>query len=333
MGRIRVAINGFGRIGRLTARVLSGMDQVDLVAINDLSDAKTMAHLLKYDSLQGIFDKKVVAESKSIQVEDDLVYVYACKDPDQLPWKDLKIDVVVEATGVFRTLEKASLHLKAGARKVVLSAPPKSEGIKQIVLGVNDDQITAQDQVISNASCTTNCAAPLIAVLDQEFTIKKGILTTVHAYTSDQRIHDAPHRDLRRARAAGVNIIPTTTGASKALEAIFSSMRGKLQGSAIRVPTATGSITELTLQISKLVSAEQINEAIQKASENQFKGILKYNTDAIVSSDIVGSSYSSIFDAPLTVSMGDFVKVSSWYDNEMGYSNRLAELCLKIANQ
>jgi len=326
MEPIKVAINGFGRIGRLTARALLQNPAVKLVAINDLSDAQTMAHLFKYDSLHGKYALPVNVYEKSITVGDQMVYLYNSKDPENLPWADLKVDVVLECTGIFRTKETASKHLKAGAKKVIISAPPKGEGIKQIVLGVNDDSISPQDTLISNASCTTNCAAPLITLMAEHFGIKQGILTTVHAYTSDQRIHDAPHRDLRRARAAAANIIPTTTGASSALEAIFPALKGKLLGSAIRVPVPTGSITELTLVLNQEVTTNKVNALVKEAAATRFKHVLEYTTDPLVSSDIVDNTYSSIFDSGLTVAMGNLVKISSWYDNEMGYSSRLAEL-------
>ncbi len=328
MSKIRVAINGFGRIGRLTARELFKQKDVELVAINDLSDVQTLIHLLKYDSLHGKFSAEIKCLDKSVEINDQVVYFYNTKEPENLPWKALGVDVVLECTGVFRKPEEAKKHIKAGAKRVILSAPPKGEGIKQIVLGVNDQLIEKNDLVISNASCTTNCAAPIIKILDQAYKIKKGILTTIHAYTSDQRIHDAPHRDLRRARAAAYNIIPTTTGASQALESIFPRLKGKLSGSAIRVPVATGSITELTLEVETETSVKAINSLVQQAAAERFKNILHFTEDQIVSSDIVSNTYSSIFDAGLTLSMGNLIKVSSWYDNEMGYSNRMAELAI-----
>ena len=329
MSTIRVAINGFGRIGRLTARALLKDSNIKLVAINDISDAQTMSHLFKYDSVQGRFNGEVSYEENALIINDEVIYLYSCKDPANLPWKDLNIDVVIESTGKFRTLEDASKHITAGAKKVMLSAPPKSKGIKQVVLGINDDMITDDDLVVSNASCTTNCAAPVVDVIQKHYKIEKAILSTTHAYTSDQRLHDAPHKDLRRARAAAQNIIPTSTGASVALENIFPSLQGKLSGSALRVPVSSGSITELTFLLAQEVSADEVNLKIKEAAKGKFKGIMEYTEDLIVSSDIIGNTHSSVFDANLTLAMGNLIKVSAWYDNETGYSTRLSDLVVK----
>jgi glyceraldehyde 3-phosphate dehydrogenase len=285
MSKLRVAINGFGRIGRVTMRNLIGRDEIEVVAINDA----------------------------------------------QLPWKDLGIDVVVESTGFFRDAAKAGLHLQAGAKKVVISAPGKGDGIRSVVMGVNDHLVEPTDTVLSNASCTTNCVAPLVKVLLENFGIESAFLTTVHAYTSDQNIHDAPHSDLRRARAAAENIVPTSTGAASAVTKIFPELKGKIGGSALRVPVPDGSITDLTAVVSRPVSAEEINAAFKAAAEGPLKGILQYVTDPIVSVDILSNPHSSIFDAELTDSIGSTVKVVSWYDNEYGYSARMADLLVKLA--
>ncbi len=332
MSKTRVAINGFGRIGRITARAILTNPELELVAINDIADANTMAHLFKYDSVQGKFDGTIEVDEKSLLINDNIVYLYASKNPEDLPWKDLKIDVVVESTGIFRTHETASKHLKAGAKKVILSAPPKGDGIKQIIVGVNDNTIESADVIISNASCTTNCAAPIVKIFKDNFTIQKAILTTTHAYTSDQSLQDAPHSDLRRARAAAQNIIPTSTGASAALEKVFPDLSGSLTGTALRVPVAAGSITELTFLLKELTSKNQVDELVKIASENEFKGILQYTNEPLVSSDIIGNPHSSVFDSELTTVMGNLVKISSWYDNEVGYSNRLVDLIIKLKN-
>lgn len=328
MKKVRVAINGFGRIGRLTARVLSTMEQIELVAINDVSDSKTMAHLFIYDSAHGQFKGHVETSNNTITINDQVIYLYSSLDPASLPWKDLNIDIVIESTGKFISKEDCLKHIQAGAKKVVLSAPPKDKDMKQIVLGINEHTITAEDQVISNASCTTNCAAPLVKIIDDHFKIERGIVSTVHAYTSDQRLHDAPHKDLRRARAAAHNIIPTSTGASKAIESIFPHLKGYLLGTSLRVPVITGSITEFTAIIKNPTSVQEINHTFQKHATNGLKHILQYTEDPLVSSDIIGNPYSSIFDAGLTSVLGNLIKVSAWYDNESGYSNRLAELAL-----
>lgn len=326
MSKIRVAINGFGRIGRLTFKALLAKPNVEVVAINDLTSASTLAHLLKYDSVHGRFDGTVVAEDGFLVVNGAKVQIIAERDPAALPWKALNIDVVLESTGRFVARPDASKHLQAGARKVVISAPAKGKDVKTIVLGVNDDQLTAQDDILSNASCTTNCLAPMAKVLDDNFGIEKGYITTVHAYTADQNVQDAPHSDLRRARAAAYSIVPTSTGAAKAVGLVLPHLAGKLDGIAMRVPIPDGSLTDLTVILKTEVTAAQINAALKKAAENELKGILQYNEDPIVSIDIVGNPHSCIFDAELTSVNGTLAKVVGWYDNEAGYSNRTADL-------
>ncbi|MBK6949302.1 MAG: type I glyceraldehyde-3-phosphate dehydrogenase [Haliscomenobacter sp.] len=326
----RIAINGFGRIGRLTFRELLKMDDVEVVAINDLTDNKTLAHLLKYDSTQGKFPGEVHADDHYIYVNGAKISGLAEKDPALLPWKDMNIDIVIESTGRFVDVEKAGLHLKAGAKKVVISAPAKGEGIPTIVLGVNDEQISPDFNIYSNASCTTNCLAPMVKVLDDAFGIEQGFMTTIHAYTADQRLQDAPHSDLRRARAAALSIVPTSTGAAKAVGLVLPHLKGKLNGNAMRVPVPDGSVTDFTVTLKTKATVEEINAAFKAASENRLKGILEYCTDPIVSADIIGNPYSCIFDSELTMVIGNTAKVVGWYDNEAGYSARLAELALKI---
>ncbi len=326
---IRVAINGFGRIGRLTFRELLKNKNVEVVAVNDLTDARTLAHLFKYDSNQGKFSGEVKHRENSLIVNGVEVSLFAERDPEKLPWKDLNIDIVVESTGIFRDEEGAGKHLKAGARKVVISAPAKS-GIKTIVIGVNDDTLTDQDTIVSNASCTTNCLAPVVKILDEKFGLERGYINTIHAFTADQRLQDAPHSDLRRARAAAASIIPTTTGAAKAVGLVLPHLNGKLDGVATRVPTQTGSMTDLVATLSRPATAEEINSAIKEASENSLKGILEYQEDPIVSIDVVGNTHSSIFDSAMTAANGNFVRVISWYDNEYGYATRTAELVQKM---
>jgi glyceraldehyde 3-phosphate dehydrogenase len=327
---MKVAINGFGRIGRLTFRNLLGKEGVEVVAINDLTDNKTLAHLLKYDSTQGKFDGTVDYTEDSIIVNGTAIKASAERNPANLPWGEMGVDVVLECTGVFRTKDKAELHIQAGAKKVVLSAPGKSEGIQTIVLGVNDDELDKSNTVFSNASCTTNCLSPLVKVLDENFGIVQGALTTTHAYTGDQRILDAPHRDLRRARAAAMNIVPTSTGAASAVGKVYPKIAGKLLAGAIRVPVPTGSLTELTVVLEKEASADEINAAFKAASEAGLKGILEYATDPLVSSDIVQNTHSTIFDSLLTSSSGKLARVVGWYDNEAGYSARLADLTVML---
>lgn len=327
----RIAINGFGRIGRLTFRNLVNMDGVEVVAINDLTDNATLAHLLKYDSVHGRFDGEVSSDDESLFINGKQIACLAQRDPSQLPWAAHNIDVVLECTGFFRDEDKARQHLSAGAKKVIISAPGGKGNIKTVVLGVNDEILDGSAEVVSNASCTTNCLAPLAKILDDALGIEKGFMTTVHAYTSDQRIQDAPHKDLRRARAAAVNIIPTSTGAAKAVGLVLPHLNGKLDGGAMRVPVPTGSLTDLVVEVKRETTREEVLELFRKAAEGPMKGILEYLDEPLVSSDIVGNKHSSIFDADQTKVMGKLVKVVSWYDNEAGYSARLADLCVKLA--
>lgn len=326
---MKIAINGFGRIGRLVFRSLIQRDDVEIVAVNDLTDVPTLAHLLRYDSVHGRFTLPVVEESGAMFVNGKRVLVTSSPDPAKLPWKDLGVDVVVEATGRFVSRESASLHIQAGARKVVITAPAKGE-MPTIVLGVNDNILNGSEEVISNASCTTNCLAPMAKVLHEKFGIVKGYITTIHAYTADQRLQDAPHSDLRRARAAALSMIPTSTGAAKAVGLVLPELKGKLDGFALRVPTPAGSITDLTAVLSRDVTVEEVNAAMKEASEGELKGILEYTTDPIVSVDIVGNTHSCIFDSNLTAANGNLVKVLGWYDNERGYAERVAELVRKV---
>ncbi|PHI19108.1 type I glyceraldehyde-3-phosphate dehydrogenase [Lewinellaceae bacterium SD302] len=327
----RIAINGFGRIGRLTFRNLIQMDGVEVVAINDLTDNATLAHLLKYDSVHGRFDGEVSSDDESLYINGKKITCLAQRDPSQLPWADHNIDVVLECTGFFRDEDKARQHISAGAKKVIISAPGGKGDIKTVVLGVNDNILDGSAEVVSNASCTTNCLAPMVKVLDDALGVEKGTITTVHAYTSDQRIQDAPHKDLRRARAAAVNIIPTSTGAAKAVGLVLPHLNGKLDGGAMRVPVPTGSLTDLTVLVKQETTLEEVLSLFKKAADGPMKGILYYLDEPLVSSDIVGDKHSSIFDADQTKVMGKLVKVVSWYDNEAGYSARLADLCVKLA--
>ncbi len=331
---VRVAINGFGRIGRNFFRACYGNENIEIVGINDLTDAYTLAHLLKYDSVHGKFKGDVKAKEDAIEVDGKEIKITSIKDPEQLPWKDHEVDIVIEATGIFRDREGAGKHLKAGAKKVIISAPGKSPDIT-IVLGVNEEKYNPKEHhIISNASCTTNCLAPVVKVLNEEFGVEKGYMITVHAYTNDQRILDLPHKDLRRARAAAVNIIPTTTGAAKAVGEVLPEMKGKLDGSARRVPVADGSLVDLTVILNKETTAEEINQKMKEASEGKLKGILEYTEDPIVSQDIVGNPHSSIFDGLSTkVIGGNLAHIVAWYDNEWGYSNRLKDLVLYIAEK
>lgn len=333
MAKLRVAINGFGRIGRLTYRAMLDKDNIEVVAVNDITDNKTLAHLLKYDSVHGKFPGEIGLNDEGLLINGKPVKVYAEKDPADLPWEKLGVDVVIESTGVFRTRDKISRHLEAGAKKVILSVPAKKkEDVDAtIVLGVNDEMLKPEHKIISNASCTTNCLAPIAKVLHDNFTIKTGLMVTVHAYTNDQIILDSPHKDLRRARAAGMSIIPTTTGAAKAVGLVIPDLAGKLDGYAMRVPTPDGSIVDLTCQVEKQADVEAINKVMKAAAEGPMKGILQYMEDPIVSTDIIGNTHSSIYDVALTqVKEGNFVKVISWYDNELGYSNRIVDLIEKI---
>ena len=325
----KVAINGFGRIGRLAFRRMLLRSDLNVVAINDLTSVETLAHLLKFDSIHGRFDGTVEVEGGDLKVNGNIVKISAERNPSDLPWASHGIDVVVESTGVFASKDGAAKHLEAGAKKVVISAPAKGD-LKTVVLGVNDSILTSEDHIVSNASCTTNCLAPMAKVLDDTFGLEHGLITTIHAYTADQRLQDAPHKDLRRARAAALSMIPTSTGAAKAVGLVLPSLAGKLDGLAVRVPTPTGSITDLTATLSKNVSAEEVNAAMQSAAKGAMKGVLEYSSDPLVSVDIVGNSHSCIFDSGLTVAMGNTVKVFGWYDNEAGYATRVADLVERL---
>jgi len=329
MSKTRVAINGFGRIGRLYLRIALQYPDLEIVAINDLTDARTLAHLLKYDSVHGAFKGDVNYNGDYIEVNENKIKITAIKDPAELPWKELKINAVIECTGLFLDKIGAQKHLDAGAEKVILSAPAKDEDIKSVVLGVNDSILKKEDKIVSNASCTTNCAAPMLKVLEP-FGIEDAFITTVHAYTSDQRIHDAPHKDLRRARAAALSIIPTSTGAAKAITRIFPRLAGKIGGCGMRVPVPNGSLTDITCVLKNTPTVEEINEAYKKAANTYLKGILDYTEDPIVGVDVIGNSHSVLFDAEFTSVVNNLVKVIGWYDNEYGYSCRLVELSRKL---
>jgi glyceraldehyde 3-phosphate dehydrogenase len=329
MKKIRVAINGFGRIGRVYLRNCINNSLIDIVIINDLTNAKPLAHLLKYDSIHRKFDGEVKVEGNNLIINGKTIKVVSIKDPESLPWQENDIDIVVECTGHFLDKQSANKHIIAGAKKVVLSAPAKDDDIRSVVLGVNDSVLKADDVIVSNASCTTNCAAPMLKVLDQ-FGIEDAYITTVHSYTSDQRIHDAPHKDLRRARAAAMSIIPTSTGAAKAITKIFPHLEGKIGGCGMRVPVPDGSLTDITCVLTKIPTVEEINSAFKLASQTNLKGILEYTEDPVVSVDVIGNSHSVLYDAEFTSIVGNLVKIIGWYDNEWGYSNRLVELTLKM---
>jgi glyceraldehyde 3-phosphate dehydrogenase len=331
----RVAINGFGRIGRNVFRIIATRPDTDIrvVAINDLSDDDILAYLLEYDSVMGRFAQEVTVSDGVMKVGDHEIKMLMERDPAQLPWEELEVDVVIEATGVFRDRASLQKHLDAGAKRVILTVPSKDAIDETIVLGVNDGELDAGDLIVSNASCTTNCLAPLAKVLDDEFGIKKGVMTTVHAYTNDQRLADVPHKDLRRSRAATENIIPTTTGAAKAVGEVLPQLEGKLDGMAMRVPVPDGSTVDLVVELEKDVTVEEVNAAIKKAAEGDMAGIMEYTEDPIVSTDIIGNPHSSIFDASGTQVLGNnLVKVMSWYDNEWGYSNRVVDLIERLAD-
>ena len=330
---IKIGINGFGRIGRLVFRSIleRGDTDFDVVAVNDLTDAATLAHLFKFDSVHGRFPGEVSVDGDSLVINGDRFKVLSERDPSQLPWGDLGVDVVVESTGFFRTREKAAMHIQAGARKVVISAPASGEVDATVVLGVNDDVLTGSEEVVSNASCTTNCLAPMVKVLDDAFGVEQGFMTTIHAYTSDQRLQDAPHKDLRRARAAATSIIPTTTGAAKAVGLVLPHLSGKLNGFAMRVPIPDGSITDLTAVLRDAPSVEEINAVFQAAANGAMSGILEYSTDPLVSADIIHNAHSCVFDSQLTMADGNLVKVVGWYDNEWGYASRTVDIVKKLA--
>lgn len=328
---IQVGINGFGRIGRLVTRAIleNYASEITINGINDLTDAATLAHLFKYDSAQGAFQGTVEVDGEHLVLNGHKIRVSAERDPSKLEWGARGVDTVVESTGFFTEKEKAEAHLAAGAKKVIISAPAKGD-VKTIVLGVNHDTIDPATTIYSNASCTTNCLAPMVKVLDDAFGVEKGFMVTTHAYTGDQALVDGPHKDLRRARAAAINIVPTSTGAAKAVGLVLPHLNGKLDGKAIRVPVVTGSLTDLTAQLSKEVTVDQIHEAFQAAATGPFKGILQYSTEPLVSSDIVGNTHSCIYDSDMTMAAGSLVKVIGWYDNEAGYSNRTAELITRV---
>ena len=328
---INLAINGFGRIGRFVFKIIieNYSDEINVVAINDLTDTKTLAHLLKYDSVHGIFNAKIECTKHSLVINNNQIHVLSEKDPELLPWKHLQVDIVIESTGFFRTKELAEKHINAGARKVIISAPTKSDDVKTIVLGVNELTYDYEkDNILSNASCTTNCLAPMVKVLNDNFGVEKGLLNTIHSYTSDQKLVDAPHKDLRRARSAAINIVPTTTGAAIAVTKVIPSLQGKLDGIALRVPTPDGSIVDFTCQLKRNVSKNEINKLFKNVSLHHLKGVLEYTEEPLVSTDIVGNPHSVIFDSQLTYVKDNLVKVIGWYDNEAGYSYRLVELAL-----
>jgi glyceraldehyde 3-phosphate dehydrogenase len=331
---VKVAINGFGRIGRNVLRAGIGDRSLEFVAVNDITDAATLAHLLKFDSVIGNFSGTVEVKDSVLVVNGKQIKAFAEKDHTKLPWKDLGVDIVIESTGLkhFTDGEAAADHIKQGAKKVIISAPAKKPDI-MIALGVNDSVYDpAKHHVISNASCTTNCLAPMVKVLNDAFKVKRGLMNTIHSYTNDQRILDLPHKDLRRARAAAINIIPTTTGAAKAVGKVIPELNGKLDGCSLRVPTPNGSITDFTAELEKEVTKEEINAAFKKAANTNLKGILEYSEEDLVLKDIVGNPHSCVFDSKLTMIMGPMVKVFGWYDNEWGYSNRVVELAKKIAS-
>ncbi|MBQ7279661.1 MAG: type I glyceraldehyde-3-phosphate dehydrogenase [Bacteroidales bacterium] len=330
----KVAINGFGRIGRMSFRAMLAHPELDVVAINDLTNAETLAYLFKYDSVHANFEGEVHAEGEYIVVNGKKIRIYAERDPQNLPWKELGVDIVVESTGLFKKREQMMKHINAGAKKVILTVPAaKAEDVDAtVVLGVNDEVLTKDVQLVSNASCTTNCLSPVAKVLNDKFGIKHGLMNTVHSYTNDQKILDQPHSDLRRARAAAVSIIPTSSGAAKAVGLVIPELKGKLDGFAMRVPTPDGSVVDLTAELERNVTKEEINAAIKEAAEGKMKGILEYSEAPLVSVDIIDNTHSSIFDSQLTMVMdGNFVKVVSWYDNEKGYSTRIGDLTAKMA--
>ncbi len=329
--KIRVGINGFGRIGRCVARLIANHPKLELVAINDLADAPTLVHLFKYDSVHGHFKGTISIEDDVVLLNGNKVYFSQHKNPDNILWNDHKVDVVLESTGLFKTQELCKAHLKPGVKKVIISAPSSDTETNNIVIGVNHELLNPEDKIISNASCTTNCAAPMVKIIDENLGVESAYITTIHSYTSDQRLHDAPHKDLRRARAAALSMVPTTTGAAKALSRVFPHLKGHLGGCGIRVPVPNGSLTDITFLVKKESSVEEINNLFKKASNDSLKGILGYTEEPLVSIDIVGSSYSCLIDSQLTSVLGKMVKIVGWYDNEMGYSCRLVDLILKVS--
>ncbi|MCD6180923.1 MAG: type I glyceraldehyde-3-phosphate dehydrogenase [Candidatus Cloacimonetes bacterium] len=321
-----IAINGFGRIGRLVFRSLFEQKNYNIVAINDITNARTLAHLLKHDSVQGDYKHDVTSTENGIIVDGKEIRIYAERDPEKLPWKELKVDLVVESTGLFRTRETAGKHITAGAKKVIISAPAKGDVDATIVLGVNQEVLKAEHVIVSNASCTTNCLAPVMKVIHEQFGVKSALMTTIHGYTGDQRLLDAPHSDLRRARAAAVNIVPTTTGAAIATGKVIPALKGKIDGMAVRVPVPDGSLVDVTIVTEKATTVKEVNAAMKAAAESYLKGILTYSEEPLVSTDIIGNPASSVFDSGVTMADGNLVKVLSWYDNEWGYSNRIVDL-------
>ena len=330
MAKKRIAINGFGRIGRLTFRNLIKNNDVEVVSINDLTDNHTLAHLLKYDTMHGQFEGAVSADDEYLYVNGQKIIGSAIKNPAECPWKELGVDVVLECTGIFLDREKAGLHLQAGAKRVLLSAPPKADDVPTFVIGANHDKIKDSDLILSNASCTTNCLVPMIMTLDQAFGVEQFFMNTIHAYTADQNLQDGPHRDLRRARAAAQNIVPTSTGAAKAVVLVAPHLKGKIAAHSMRVPVATGSVTDVVATIKKAATVEEINAAFQTAAETNLKGILEYTSDPIVSGDIVRNKHSCIFDSGLTQVNGNTCRIVGWYDNEAGYSARLADMAAML---
>jgi glyceraldehyde 3-phosphate dehydrogenase len=328
---IQIGLNGFGRIGRLVLRRMIQDGGFNVVAINDITDAKTLAYLFKYDSVHGVYPGKVSHTEGAIIVDGKQIKVLAEKDPSKLPWKELGASIVVEGTGVFTSREKLQMHVTAGAKKVLLTAPAKDEIDATIVLGVNDDKLTGKEVFLSNASCTTNCLAPMVKVLHQEFGLEQGFMTTIHSYTNDQRVLDLPHKDLRRARAAALSIIPTTTGAARTVGKVIPELKGKLDGFSLRVPTPDASITDFVAILKKPATKDEVNAVMRKASEGPMKGILEYTEEELVSTDIIGNEHSCIFDSKLTMASGNMVKVFGWYDNEWGFSCRVIDLLKKIA--
>lgn len=326
----KIAINGFGRIGRYTAKLILENKSLQLVAINDLADPQAIAHLLKYDSVHGKLNASISLDQDHLLVNGNPIQLFGQSDPAKLPWKELGIDLVLECTGRFTDRVGAEKHLKAGAEKVIISAPSQDPSIKMVVLGVNDEILTGEERIISNASCTTNCLAPMVKVLDEQFGLVKGFASTVHSYTNDQNLHDAPHRDLRRARAAAYSIIPTTTNAGKALDIVLPKLAGKVEASAMRVPVPDGSLTDLIVELQQEVTEAQVNQAFKTASNSYLKGFLEVEDSPIVSMDIIGNPHSCIIDSELTSVKGTMVKVVGWYDNEAGYANRLLNLTMKI---
>jgi glyceraldehyde 3-phosphate dehydrogenase len=325
MKKKRIAINGCGRIGRLTIKLLLECDDLELVAVNDLTDPATLAHLLQYDSIHGRYPQKFSVSDGNLTIGSKTIQIFAEKDPRNIPWLQLGIDIVLESTGKFTHTEDAEKHLMAGAKKVIITAPAKGD-VPTIVLGVNDHILTGQETIVSNASCTTNCLAPMVKVLNENFGIEQGFVSTVHSYTNDQNLHDAPHRDLRRARAAAYSIIPTTTNAAIATELVYPQVKGKIEASAMRVPVPDGSLTDMIVTLKQTATVEAVNEAFEIASKTYLKGIISYSTDPIVSIDIIGNSHSCIFDSALTAIKGNLCKIVGWYDNEAGYANRLVDL-------